>query len=109
METCEKKTIPMVEHAKHMMHQSQYPKDPDRLELPHENFTLPGYVNVTYTCDDGYLIQDSNSSVIGCEYVTSPRNGSGITAKAVWTSAKGIVCKKGETTESQNTYQSQAM
>ena len=103
MEICEKKTIPIVEHATHTMQQFQYPKDRDRLELPQENFTLPGYVNVTYTCDDGYLIQDPNSSVIGCEYVTSPRIGSGITATAVWTSTKGIVCKKGETTESQYT------
>ena len=103
METCEKKTIPIVEHATHTVHQSQYPNNPDgtelQWELPRENFTLPGYVNVTYTCDDGYLIQDSNSSVIGCEYVTSPRNGSGIIAKAVWTSAERIVCRKGEKTK----------
>ena len=67
-----------------------------------QKFSVPGYVNVTYTCDVGYRLQDHNNNVIGCEYVTIPRkfsNGSihvTVVAAAVWTSTEGIICEKGD-------------
>ena len=67
-----------------------------------QDFSVPGYANVTYTCDQGYRLQDRDNNKIGCEYVTTPRrfsNGSNhttVVAKAVWTSTEGIICEKGE-------------
>ena len=64
-----------------------------------QNFSVPGYVYVTYTCEEGYHLQDPKNNVIGCEYVTKQRvRSKNVTAKAVWTSADGIICGEGEET-----------
>ena len=70
----------------------------DAITIPpslRQKFSVPGYVNVTYTCEKGYQLQNPNSNVIGCKYVTTPRKGSqNVTAKAVWTSTDEIICGK---------------
>ena len=77
----------------------------DAITIPpslRQKFSVPGYVNVTYTCEKGYQLQNPNSNVIGCKYVTTPRKLSGgvihetVVAKAIWTSTGGIICQKGE-------------
>ena len=87
-------TIPTVDHAKYAIQYFGQPTYSDPRIA--ENFTLPGYVNVTYTCAEGYSLQDASNHSIGCEYVTKQRENYGVTATAVWTSADGIVCKKGK-------------
>ena len=66
-------------------------------------FSVPGYVNVTYICEEGYRLQDPNKNMIGCKYVTTPRklgwrDHETVAAKAVWTRTDGIMCEKGEKT-----------
>ena len=87
-------TIPTVDHAKYAIQYFGQPTYSDSKIA--ENFTVPGYVNVTYTCDEGYSLQDASNHSIGCEYVTKQRENYGVTATAVWTSTDGIVCKKGK-------------
>ena len=73
-----------------------------------QNFSVPGYVNVTYTCEKGYRLQDPNSNVIGCKYVTTPRKFSNgtihntVVAEAVWKSADGMICEVGKNTIKSN-------
>ena len=68
-------------------------------QLYRQNFSIPKFVNVTYTCEEGYRLQEPDSNVIGCEYNTEERKGrregdESVVAKAVWTSAEGIICRK---------------
>ena len=86
--------IPTVVHATYAIQYFGQPKYSEDT-IP-ENFTLPGYVNVRYTCDEGYSLQDASNHSIGCEYNTTERQNYGVTATAVWTSTDGIVCKKGK-------------
>ena len=77
------------------------------LQLRRQNFSIPRHVNVTYSCDEGFRLQDPNANVIGCEYVTKRRTGSetesdDVTAEALWTSTLGIACIKSETTLNKN-------
>ena len=97
VETCDETAIPAVKHTTHKIHHfTFYENGTSKSPLPKQNFSLPKHVTVTYTCNRGYRLQDPNNNVIGCEYVTTPRNGTkNVTAKAVWTSADGIVCQKG--------------
>ena len=73
-----------------------------------QNFSVPGYVNVTYTCEKGYRLQDPNSNVIGCKYVTTQRKFSNgtihntVVAEAVWKSADGMICEVGKNTIKSN-------
>ena len=98
VETCDERTIPAVNHATYELHRFATTIPPSL----RQDFSAPGYANVTYTCDQGYRLQDPNNNKIGCEYVTTPRrfsNGSihdTVVAKAVWTSTEGIICEHGE-------------
>ena len=86
--------IPTVDHATYAIQYSGHPVY-SYSTIP-ENFTLPGYVDVTYTCDEGYHLKDASNHSIGCEYVTKLIQNNRVTAKAVWTSTDYIVCKKGK-------------
>ena len=105
VETCDERTIPAVAHATFELKRFVFHKNgtststststPTSTSTELQNFTIPDHVNVTYTCDEGYRLQDVNSYVIGCKYVTTPRKGSqNVTAKAVWTSTDEIICGK---------------
>ena len=68
-------------------------------QLYRQNFSIPKFVNVTYTCEEGYRLQEPDSNVIGCEYVTTARKGrreydDTVVAKAVWTNSERIICRK---------------
>ena len=97
VETCDERTIPSVDHATHELKRSlPNTKVP---QLYRQNFSIPKFVNVTYTCEEGYRLQEPDNNVIGCEYVTTPRKGrrerdESVVAKAVWTSAERIICIK---------------
>ena len=102
VETCDDWEIPLVDHGTYVL--QRFNADETKIPPLHrQNFTIPGYVNVTYSCDEGYRLQDPNTNVIGCEYETKPRTGLGtgsddVTAQALWTSTSGIACIKSETT-----------
>ena len=86
VESCNRKTIPAVAHA-------TYTVSEERVK---GHYSLPDRVNVTYTCNKGYSLQNNeSSSVIGCQYVTTQRDemGDDVLAEARWTSTEGIVCK----------------
>ena len=102
VEICDERTIPAVDNARYEIHRfmsENATKIPPSLR---QNFSVPGYVNVTYACEKGYRLQDPNNNMIGCKYVTTPRkfsNGSiheTVVAEAVWKSAEGIICKYSE-------------
>ena len=97
METCDERTIPGVDHAIYEIYRFMSVNATTISPSLGQNFSVPDYVYVTYTCEAGYHLQDPKNNVIGCEYVTTPRVGSkNVTAKAVWTSADGIICEEGE-------------
>ena len=56
------------------------------------NFYLPGSVNVTYTCNEGYKFQHPQNFTVGCEYVSVIS----VITKAMWTSTDGIICVPGQ-------------
>ena len=101
VETCDERNIPAVDHATYKIHRFMSENATTTPPSLRQNFSVPGYVNVTYTCDLGYRLQDHNNNVIGCAYVKTPRrysNGSihfTVVAEAVWTSSEGIICEKG--------------
>ena len=100
MEVCDERTIPTVNHATYELQRFMFYKN-DTLKPPldRQKFSIPKHVRVTYSCNPLYRLQNPNNNVIGCEYVTTPRNGSiFVTAKAVWTSGAGIRCESGEKT-----------
>ena len=98
VETCDERIIPAVNHTTYDLSRFATSIPPSL----RQEFSVPNHVNVTYTCEKGYRLQDPNSNVIGCQYVTTPRkfnNGSiheTVVAKAVWGSTDGIICEKGE-------------
>ena len=96
VETCDVGAIPVVDHATFEL--QRFINATDNPTLLAQNFTIPNYVNVTYTCNAGYQLQDPNNNVIGCEYVTKPRNPKKGTmiAEALWTRPDGIFCEASE-------------
>ena len=106
VETCDHRSIPLVDHGSYALQCF----DAEETEIPplgRQNFTIPRQVNVTYSCDKGYRLQDPNTNLIGCEYVTKRRTRSetksdDVTAEALWTSTLGIACIKSETTLNKN-------
>ena len=103
METCDEQTIPAVDNATHEIHRFMTKNATTIPSSLREFFSVPGYVNVTYICEEGYRLQDPNKNMIGCKYVTTPRklgwrDHETVAAKAVWTRTDGIMCEKGEKT-----------
>ena len=99
VETCDVRTIPVVDHATFEL--NRFIDATDNPMLLAQNFTIPNYVNVTYTCNVGYQLQDPNNNVIGCEYVTEPRDPENIKygsmiVKTLWTRPDGILCEASE-------------
>ena len=63
------------------------------------NLTLPGSVNVTYTCNKGYKLQHPQNSTTCCEYVTpveSDNKDKDVITKPMWTSTDEIICAPGQ-------------
>ena len=61
------------------------------------NFTLPGSVNVTYTCNKGYKLQHPQNFTVGCEYVTELESDhQDVTTKPICTSTDEIICAPGQ-------------
>ena len=61
------------------------------------NFTLPGSVNVTYTCNKGYKLQHPQNFTVGCEYVTTLESDhQDVTTKPICTSTDEIICAPGQ-------------
>ena len=97
METCDESTIPTVNHATYALSHFNTHAETRIPPLHRQNFSLPKHVNVTYSCDKGYRLQDPNKNMIGCKYVATARTGAGdVIAEAVWTSTDEILCKKSE-------------
>ena len=97
VETCDERTIPAVDHATHEL--QRFLPNTSHPQLYRQNFSIPKFVNVTYTCEEGYRLEEPDNNVIGCEYVTTPRKGrrerdKSVVAKAEWTSAERIICTK---------------
>ena len=61
------------------------------------NLTLPGSVNITYTCNKGYKLQHPSNSTACCEYVTPVESDNkDVITKAMWTSTDEIICAPGQ-------------
>ena len=61
------------------------------------NLTLPGSVNVTYTCNKGYKLQHPQNFTVGCEYVTALESDhQDVTTKPICTSTDEIICAPGQ-------------
>ena len=83
--SCDKTTIPAVEHATYNLYEGDI-KD---------GFTLP--LMITYTCNEGYSLQDSNRYVVKCEYSNGIQTGEReLAVRAQWSSSNGIVCERGK-------------
>ena len=60
-----------------------------------DGFTLP--LMITYTCNEGYSLQDSNRYVVKCEYSNGIQTGEReLAVRAQWSSSNGIVCERGK-------------
>ena len=65
------------------------------------NLTLPGSVNITYTCNKGYKLQHPSNSTACCEYVTPVESDNkDVITKPMWTSTDEIICAPGQYTSS---------
>ena len=83
--SCDKTSIPTVEHAKQLLSEGTVRFDS----------TLP--MSVTYTCNEGYSLQDASRYVVECEYSNGTQNGVGeLAVRAQWSSSNGIVCERGK-------------
>ena len=83
--TCDKKIIRKVEHSTYSISEGELSDD----------FTL--HMNVTYTCDEGYSLQNPTKYSSVCEFHTPAPDDQGAgTARAQWRSFYGIVCANGE-------------
>ena len=83
--TCDKKIIRKVEHSTYSISEGELSDD----------FTL--HMNVTYTCDEGYSLQNPTKYSSVCEFHTpAPDDQGDGTARAQWRSFYGIVCANGE-------------
>ena len=61
------------------------------------NLTLPGSVNITYTCNKGYKLQHPQNFTVGCEYVTTRESDhQHVTTKPMCTSTAEIICAPGQ-------------
>ena len=83
--TCDKKIIRKVEHSTYSISEGELSDD----------FTL--HINVTYTCDEGYSLQNPTKYSSVCEFhMPAPDDQGDGTARAQWRSFYGIVCANGE-------------
>ena len=83
--TCDKKVTRKVEHAKYSISDGELRSDS----------TLP--MNVSYTCDVGYSIQNSTKYSVVYEFHMSAENDQGdATASPQWMSCDGRVCANGQ-------------
>ena len=83
--TCDKKIIRKVEHSTYSISEGELSDD----------FTL--HLNVTYTCDEGYSLQNPTKYSSVCEFHTPAPDDQGYAkARAQWRSFDRIECVNGE-------------
>ena len=82
VETCDVEAIPEVDDA--------------TFEQPQgTNLTLPGDVEVQYTCNSGYQLVDPTTFTTECEIKRSSKNEREF-AVAVWRNTSEVICEKGQ-------------
>ena len=82
VETCDVEEIPEVDDA--------------TFEQPLEvDLTLPGDVEVQYTCNSGYQLVDPTTFTTECEIKRSSKNERE-SAVAVWRNTSEVICEKGQ-------------
>ena len=82
VETCDVEKIPEVHEATF-----EQPQGTD--------FTLPGDVEVQYTCNPGYQLVDPTTFTTECEIKRSSENEREL-AVAVWRNTSEVICEKGQ-------------
>lgn len=83
---CDFKAIPTVADASYTLHQSA-----------EHSVALPGYVNVTYKCNDDYeLVNPGNNTVICSLNRQQTGDGSSELVTADWSDVKDIKCQIGQ-------------
>ena len=82
VETCDVEKIPEV-------HEATF-EQPQGTDL-----TLPGNVEVQYTCNPGYQLVDQTTFTTECEIKRSSKNEREL-AVAVWRNTSEVLCEKGQ-------------
>ena len=82
VETCDVEKIPEV-------HEATF-EQPQGTDL-----TLPGDVEVQYTCNPGYQLVDPTTFTTECEIKRSSENEREL-AVAVWRNTSEVICEKGQ-------------